>query len=142
MNKKSRIPSSLAELQLFADIPSSQLRRASSLLTPVSVGAGEVLLTQGKVAREFLIVAGGLVSVSRADDDGAEELTVVNPGEVLGEMSLLHGGPRSATVTALVPTSLFVATPQEFFALLKAVPSAAEQIVRTANERLRANMAA
>jgi len=132
----------LAELQLFADIPSSQLRRASSLLTPVSVGAGEVLLTQGKVAREFLIVADGLVSVSRADDDGAEELTVVNPGEVLGEMSLLHGGPRSATVTTLVPTSLFVATPQEFFALLKAVPSAAEQIVRTANERLRANMAA
>jgi Cyclic nucleotide-binding domain len=142
MPRRSRSSFPLAELELFADIKRTELHRASALLTPVRLGAGRVLLKQGSVATEFLIVADGLVNVTRDDGHESKVLAMVTPGDVLGEMSLLHRVPRSATATTLVPTTVYAATPREFFALLEAVPSAAERIVEAATVRLRANMAA
>lgn len=132
----------LAEAELFANSSRTEIQRAAALLTPVMLGAGEVLIRQGSPGSEFLIVADGLVNVTRDDGDDVEVLAVVTPGEVLGEISLLHRVPRSATATTLVPTTVYAATGREFFALLEAAPSAAERIVRAATDRMRANMAA
>jgi CRP-like cAMP-binding protein len=132
----------LAELTLFADSKRRELDRASSLLTRVTVDAGTVLLKQGSAASEFLIVADGLVGVTRDGADGSTFLAVVTSGDVLGEMSLLHRERRSATATTIVPTVVYAATPREFFSLLDAVPSARRRIVETATVRFRANLAA
>jgi CRP-like cAMP-binding protein len=127
---------------MFAGSGKAELNAASALLTPVTVGAGRVLMRQGSVGDEFLIVADGLVHVTRDDDRSQSVVAVVTRGDVLGEMSLLHGARRSATATTLGPTTVYAATPREFFALMEAVPSAAQHIVEAANVRLRANMAA
>jgi CRP-like cAMP-binding protein len=142
MSRRLDWPSSLAGLEVFADATRQELRAASGLLTPVTVGADEVLVRQGRVGKEFLIVVDGLVNVTQ--DRGADEkiLGVVTSGDVLGEISLLHRLPRSATATTLVPTTVVVGTPREFFALLEAVPSAARRIKQAAALRLQANMAA
>lgn len=142
MRRGIRASFPLAELPLFAESGRSELHRVSALLTPVSVGAGEVLLRQGSVGDEFLIVADGCVKVTRADHETSEVLAVVTAGDVLGEMSLLYRIPRSATATTLAPTTVYAATPREFFALMEAAPSAAERIVEAASLRLRANIAA
>ena len=143
MSRRFHTQFPLAELTLFAGSGKTELNAASALLTPVTVGAGRVLMRQGSVGDEFLIVADGLVHVTR-DDDGRRQsvLAVATRGDVLGEMSLLHGARRSATATTLGPTTVYAATPREFFALMEAVPSAAEHIAEAANLRLRANMAA
>jgi protein lysine acetyltransferase len=132
----------LAELPLFKDGARSELQRARRMLTLVTVGSGEVLIRQGTIGREVLIVADGLVSVTRTDDDECRVLGVVTAGDVLGEMSLLYQAPRSATVTTLASTTVYVATPREFFSLMYAVPSAAERIVDGASQRRLANIAA
>ena len=142
MSRRLHSNSPLAELTLFADIKRAQLDRAAALLTPVRVEAGEVLLRQGSLPDQFLIVADGLVSVTRDDGDVSTLLAVVAPGDVLGEMSLLYRVRRSATATTLVPTTMYAATPREFFALLEAVPAAGERIIEAAGARLCANMAA
>jgi len=132
----------LAELALFADITKAQHATARRLLTPVTVEAGTQLMREGGVGNEVFIVADGLVEVTRGDGDESEVLAVVGGGDILGEMSVLHGGRRSATATTLVPTLVYAATPREFFALMEAVPSARQRIVDAAATRVRANMAA
>ena len=136
----SRIP--LAELALFADVGRAELQKASALLTAVTVGSGKVLMRQGSIGNEFMIVGDGLVEVTRDDDRPESFLAVATGGDVLGEMSLLHGVRRSATATTRGPTTVYAATPREFFALMEAVPSVAEHIVEAATARRRANQAA
>ena len=142
MPRRSRPGFPLTELALFADSGKAELRRASGLLTLVTLDAGNVLMRQGSVGNEFLIVADGLVDVTRADGRDETVVAEVTKGDVLGEMSLLHRVPRSATATTRVPTTVWAATPREFFALMEAVPSAAEHIVEAAAARQRANQAA
>jgi len=142
MPRRFRSGFPLTELALFAGSGKAELDRAAGLLTLVTLDAGKVLMRQGSYGNEFLIVADGQVEVTRDDDPDEKVLAVVTKGDVLGEMSLLHRVPRSATAITRVPTAVWAATPREFFALMDAVPSAAEHILETATARQRANLAA
>ena len=142
MRRRTNIGGQLGDLKVFAGSRRGELEAARGLLTQVTLQPGEVLLRQGGIGNEFLIVTDGLISVTRDDGEEAKLLGMVGPGEVLGEMSLLHRQPRSATAITMVPTTLLAATPREFFALLHAAPAAAERIIGAANERMLANDAA
>jgi CRP-like cAMP-binding protein len=61
----------------------------------------------------------------------------MGPGSVFGEMSLLDGGPRSATVTAETDMRLLVLTSRGFSTVLRDVPMVAPRIMRALAERLR-----
>ena len=134
--------SALADLDLLADCGVDELEHAASLLTPIDIAAGEVLLRQDTVGREFLIVASGQLAVTRSSAGEAEFVTVVESGSVVGEMSLINRAPRSATVTTLTPVRLYAGTTQEFFAFLDAVPTAGRRILAAAQARERSNRAA
>jgi CRP-like cAMP-binding protein len=101
-----------------------------------------VVVRQDTPGREFLIVAEGQLTVTRDASDATELLNVVSAGDVIGEMSLLHGGPRTATVTTLTPAKVYAGSAQEFFAFMEAAPSAAERIIATAAQRRQSNVAA
>ena len=143
MRSRSRQSDLLAQLELFSASSEAELRRVHALLCRVDVAPGTVLMRQGTPGTEFLVVAQGLVSVTR-DSDPPEHAAprLVSGGEVLGEMALLHRAPRSATAVAMTPTTVYAATPQEFFALLDASPLVAARIEETAALRSRANLAA
>jgi len=132
----------LADLELLADCSRAELSNAASLLTQITVPAGETLLRENTIGREFLIVVDGMLEVTRRSGDGTELLGVVGAGDVVGEMSLLDRTPRSATVKTITPTTVFAGSAREFFALLNAVPSAAERISAIARERQQLNRAA
>ena len=62
---------------------------------------GDTIITEGEAAEEFFILLAGEVVVSRRDGSGAERtLARLGPGDYFGEMGLLHGAPRNATVSA------------------------------------------
>ena len=104
----------LRALPLLAGLSDPELRRVDALTCEIEVAAGAVLMKQGQVGREVLIVACGIADV---EIDG-RTVARVGAGEPLGEMALLEGAPRSATVTALTPMHVLVLDPGQFAELL------------------------
>jgi phosphoserine phosphatase RsbU/P len=95
--------------------------------------AGAVLCLEGEAADAFYVVADGRVVISRRVE-GADEGFVVGTleaGGCFGEMALLTGDPRAATVTAAVATSVLEIRRQDFDALFAASPSLARSILET-----------
>lgn len=128
----------LSSLQLLAGSDQRHLATLGSLLTPVDERAGAVLARQGEPAHSFLLVLTGEAAVSRDDGDGDHRVGAVAPGSIVGELSVLRGAPRSATVIASRPLRGFVGDARAFMALLE-VPGVAERIQHTARQRLAAN---
>lgn len=63
---------------------------------------GETLMRQGEPGRFVYVLVAGLVKVTRTEREGSELLLAIRgPGEIIGDRSVLDGGPRSATVTTL-----------------------------------------
>ena len=96
---------------------------------------GEAFIREGHLGREAVIIADGLARATM----GGHEVAAVGRGDVVGEMAVLDGGPRSATVTALTPIAAYVCTPAELTALCAAAPSVGRIIRHRAAVRARAN---
>ena len=106
------------------------LQRAATLL---DVPAGRKLAEQGAIGREFVVLVEGTAAVTR---DGTQ-LAVLGPGAFFGEMSLLEGKPRAATVTTLEPTRLLVLTSTEFTSVVATMPSVDHKMLSVLAGRLR-----
>ena len=84
-------------------------------------------------------MAEGLVKISIISPDGREnDIALLKPGNCFGEMSILDGGPRSATAIALGPTETMTLTLDDFLAFLKEHSKVAMQIIGLLVRRLRA----
>ena len=123
----------LAKIPLFAGLGHKELEAVRRLLTEVTVAEGTVLTHEGGLGVEFFVIIDGTASIER----GGKHLGDVGPGEFQGEVSLLDGGPRTATVTATSPMTILVATSAEFASLLDAVPSIARQMLPALAKRVR-----
>src|SRR3712207_1222225 len=84
----------LAGVPLFAGIDRRHLDRIAALCTDIAVPAGQVLCRQGQHGSEFFVIENGTASVTV---DGRPAGTL-GPGDFFGELALLDGGERSATV--------------------------------------------
>ena len=127
----------VSELALFAGCRRSQLARIERLLTLVRLPIGCELMTAGKVAREFAVLAEGEVAVV---DIRGREVAVLGPGEVVGELGLLCDEPIGATVTTLTPVIAYVGNRREFFSLLDVAPEVQLRVLSTALQRLRGEL--
>lgn len=125
----------LSQVPLFRHLSDRQLNRLASHVDEVNVEAGRVLADEGALTgRELLIIVEGRATVRR----GGRELATLSNGDVIGEMSLIDGQPRSATVTADTEMTLLVIGGREFKPLLTDVPGFAEGIIKALAQRLRA----
>ena len=87
----------LKSVEFFAGTPDSVLAQVAELMEEVSVAAGQVIITRGEAGDSMYIVAEGLLRVHMDDVTLAWMLA----NDVVGELALLDGAPRSATVTAV-----------------------------------------
>lgn len=118
---KTRSP--LASLPLLADAPDSVLARLETLMTPVRVRAGQVLVRQGARNRQFVLVQEGALRVTRDGQPVAE----VGAGDFVGELSLLGDGTATATVTTVTEAVVWVSTSAEFDGVLRSTLGTAIQ---------------
>ena len=130
----------LAALTVFADIPAEDLAPLAANLEPLHAAAGEVLMRQGERAVSFAIIASGRVEISHVGTDGQITVTELSPGTILGEIALLRNASRMATVIAKVDVCGYVGHDAAFECML-AIPVVADQMVRTARQRLAAYIA-
>lgn len=95
-------------------------------------------MREGDDGRFFALIAEGQVAVTRDGPGGPDQLGRAGCGSILGELALLRGRPRSATVTATVPTVALIGGADEFESLL-ALPGVLERIRRIVSGRLAEN---
>jgi CRP/FNR family transcriptional regulator, cyclic AMP receptor protein len=125
---------SLRAIELFAGCDDKLLRKLSRLGTEVHAKTRQVLAREGDVGREFYVIVDGSASV---EHDG-DRIATLQRGDFFGEMALVDGKPRSATVVATTQMTMYVFDPREFFSMLDAFPPVSRKILSTLAGRLRA----
>jgi CRP-like cAMP-binding protein len=99
----------LRQIPLFASLPRRRFELLVRTADLVDVPAGKVLIREGETGREFFAIAEGEVEVT----SGGVAITE-QAGDVFGELALLYGVPRTATVKATASCRLFVLDAQAF----------------------------
>ncbi|HET9000154.1 MAG TPA: cyclic nucleotide-binding domain-containing protein [bacterium] len=123
----------LEKSTLFTGLSARELTKISRLMDEVGVPMGNRLATIGEAGREMFIIVDGraLVTTRRG------RTVHLGPGDFFGEMSLIDGDPRSATVDAATPMRLLVLKYREFWQLLDESLPMTRKIMRTLSRRLR-----
>jgi NTE family protein len=123
--------------ELLGSLPPEELIRVESRMTPASVPAGEILLSQGSWHGVLYLVRAGVLSVDATTEAGdVRHLARLTSGECAGEMSLLSGMPSSATVSALTDSSVSVLRQPDFMELLAICPTLARNVSVILSQRL------
>lgn len=123
----------LETIPLFRDLSGKQLEQVARLADEIQVPAGTRLATAGERGQELFVIIEGRASVSTKRGRSLR----LGRGNFFGEMSLLDGGPRSATVDADSDMRLLVVGQREFNQLLAAVPPLALKIMSSLSNRVR-----
>lgn len=123
---------------LFANQPEEVLEKVLAQGSFVSFGPGEVLFEQGAIGDKLYIVKDGVLEVVATPTDSSEPMTVafLGPGEVLGELALLTGSPRSATVRSPEHAELFTVEKAVFLDLMGSLPAFARNLCVVLAKRL------
>jgi CRP-like cAMP-binding protein len=132
VTKKRRLEL-LASVWLFEHCSRKELNVLQDATSEMELGEGKILTQQGELGRHFVVIVEGEVEVVR---DGAR-IAVLGPGSFFGEMSLLDGRPRTATVTTLGPTHVLMLTTAAFNEVLATMPSVDRKLLTVLAERLR-----
>jgi CRP/FNR family transcriptional regulator, cyclic AMP receptor protein len=132
MHRHDILDEHLAQVPLFVGLSKKQLRLISELATAVEEPAGTVLIEQGKVGHEFIVVVQGQIEVNQ----GGRVVGAHGPGGYVGEIALLEQRPRTANVIAKTAVKLEVINQREFAGLLEEMPELARQLRALAADRL------
>jgi CRP/FNR family transcriptional regulator, cyclic AMP receptor protein len=123
----------LREVPLFRGLEEKELRRIAAAGKEVDFEAGRVVAEQDGGAAGFHLILDGEVSVVVNGHERAR----LRRGQYFGEMSLIDGEPRSATVKAEAPTTTFALTSWQFLPLLEEYPSISRALLVELSGRLR-----
>ena len=110
----------LSEFASFRILPPGRLETAERRATVVPMHAGQKIIRQGDEADRFYVIASGEVEVTQTAGGGGAPVVLrrMGPKEVFGEIGLLTGVPRTATVTAVADGQLVALDKDEFLALV------------------------
>jgi small-conductance mechanosensitive channel/CRP-like cAMP-binding protein len=121
----------LRSVDFLAVLPEEQQRRLAQTSSTRLYVDGEPIVKQGERSAELFVVESGEVAVTH----GATEVARLGPGKFFGEMALMTGEPRNATVRARGPCRLLVIDASSMRAVLESAPDLAVHISRVIAER-------
>jgi MFS family permease len=121
----------IAMVPVLAGLPGSRLDAAARRMAPVAVRAGEALIDQGDRPDRFYVIDSGRFTVSQRSHASSEpvRLRELGPGDVFGEIGLLTGAPRSATVTAAEDGLVFALDGPAFLELVGSGPGLTSRLL-------------
>jgi CRP/FNR family transcriptional regulator, cyclic AMP receptor protein len=126
------IVSVLRAAQIFTELPEDALARLADASVRRTFRRGQYLFFQGDEGARLVVIASGMVKVMIASDQGEEVvLTTLGPGATLGELALLDGAPRSASVVAVEPTSVLMLSRATVLDVLAHYPSVLDALLRS-----------
>ncbi|MHB8573048.1 MAG: Crp/Fnr family transcriptional regulator [Candidatus Dormibacteria bacterium] len=132
----------MLEQEMQALLARHQMAELGGDATVRRYATGATVFSEGDRADRVLMVASGRVRICHNTDDGREVmLAVAGPGEVIGEMSVIDGEPRSASAVAMEPVQALVIPAARFVSHLEARPQLTLSLLRAMVRRLRATSA-
>ena len=129
----------LSGLPILAGADETTLDTLHARLRPVEVRAGDVVIRQGDAADRLFLVHSGRLRVVVEREDGPSTVRELGAGAAIGELSLLTGSPRSATVQAVRDAVLLELDADVFDAMLERDPGFAVSVARALALQLQAS---
>ena len=123
----------LKNVPLFSSMPPEELSHLASIAQEVVFPAGATIITAGDHGDSMFVIAEGDVSIHRE----GETLAEFTSQDYFGEMSILDGEPRSASVTALCDCLLLRIKQADFHQILSSRFEVALHVIQTLTQRLR-----
>lgn len=122
----------LRDTPLFSHCTKRELAALAAEADELELPAGAELTREGAAGREFIVLAQGAAKVTR----NGRVLARLGSGDFLGEIALLSGGTRTATVTTTEPSVVLVLTDRAFRRVAQRIPSVNARLVEALAERL------
>lgn len=123
----------LGNVALFTEFSQRELKLIVRAGHEITMTAGSVIIEQGQTGREAFVILDGRAVVRR----GGRKVATLSSGGVVGEMSLLDHGPRTATVVCETDCELFVIDQRHFRELLEQSPKVSLKLLTTLAGRVR-----
>src|SRR3989449_10682573 len=138
VNEIDQLVQFLKNVKLFAELSPDSLAKLGTCLKTAEFPPAEVIVREGAPGVSMYIIKSGLVEVRKKDPMTGIDFLVaqLSDGAAVGEMSLLTGKPRSATVTTVQPTVVFTLTRADFRNLVTQHPEISLGLARILAERL------
>ena len=128
----------LKYVPIFSELDDDTLEKISKLGIRKSFFKDSVVLFEHETGTALFVIVDGKVKVSRVSDDGKEViLTILGESDFFGEMAILDGLSRSANVTAMEDSELFIIQRSEFLELLNVHPEVSIALLQELTQRLR-----
>lgn len=128
----------LEQVKLFEGVDPKYLKGIAGISSEKTFKTGEYLMKQGEGGIGLFIIIKGKVKIEKTDTRGnLVEVAENGPGDIMGEMAVLDGSPRTASVKAAEETICLVLASWEFNAFMKAHPELALQILPIVIKRFR-----
>ena len=124
---------SLKQVPLFSACTKKELEKVARASDEVTMTAGTLIVDQGQTGREAFVILDGEVVVKRNN----RKVATLGSGAVLGELSLLDHGPRTATAICETDCTLLVIEGRRFLGVLDDVPAISHKLLASLAARIR-----
>ena len=125
--------SHLRNIPLFSSCSSKDLERIAKAADETTVKAGRLIIDQGQTGREAYIILSGTAVVRRS----GKKVATLGAGAIVGELSLLDHGPRTASVTAETDCDLLVISQRNLYGVIEKVPALSHKLLAALATRIR-----
>ena len=120
---------------LFSQCSKRELEAIATCADELTLPEGKELTKQGARGREFVVIVEGSADVHK----NGRRVNRLGAGDFVGEIALLSGAPRTATVTTTSPTRILVLTDSAFRRVTELVPSVHLSVLAALSQRLHAD---
>ncbi len=135
---EERIIRLMKNVPLFARMPDSDVSQVADQCVRRECYRDQVILVEEDVGQTLFIILKGTVKITRTSDEGREVIiTILKAGDFFGELSLLDGKGRSATVVAMEESELLTLRRSEFLLLLERYPQLSIELLKVLAARIR-----
>ncbi len=116
----------IRSLPLFADCTPPEVAEVAAIATEIDLGAGRQLATESAEGQEFVVIIEGSANVTKGD----AVVNTMRSGDFFGEISLVTGQPRTASVIATTPVHALIIEGHAFRRLLEDAPDIRVKVER------------
>ena len=133
MVSRKRHLDTLRSVPLFSGCSTKELERVAKASEEIVMTQGTLIVDQGQTGREAFVVLDGEVLIKRNN----RKVATLGPGAIVGELSLLDHGPRTATAVCETVCVLLVIDHRRFGAVLNGVPGMAKRVMANLAMKIR-----